>query len=239
MKPNSLTALAALTASLLVAGCTATKVVSSESELRAGERFARPERILVYDFAASSADLAPGSSLATHVAEPESPPSAEQLELGRRLGGSVAEALVEEIRALGLPGQLARASAPPNPGDLVIQGAFGSFDEGSAIKRVLLGFGSGAAQLHTFVEGHVMTETGLRRLGSREVRSGASRTPGVVLPVLVTIATANPIGILVSGTVKGAQELTGRQSLEAEGQRTAARLAKELEPRFREQGWID
>ena len=58
--------------------------------------------------------------------------------------------------------------------------SFESVDSGSAIKRVVLGFGSGASDLKTAVEGSLMTERGLRRLGSGEVDSGGGKTPGAV-----------------------------------------------------------
>jgi hypothetical protein len=210
--------------------------------MRPGEKLARPDRILVEDFGATAADVGADSAFAGQLAEPETPRSEEELEVGRRLGAELASKLAEEIRAMGLPGQLARESAPPNPGDLVIRGYFGSIDEGSALKRVVVGFGSGSAELHTFVEGYLATDTGLRRLGSGEVASGAGttgRTPGTIVPLAVTIATANPIGIAVGGAVKAGQELTGSSKIDAKAKDTAELIAKELKVRFQEEGWIE
>jgi uncharacterized protein DUF4410 len=55
-----------------------------------------------------------------------------------------------------------------------------SVDSGSAITRVVLGFGSGASELKTAVEGSLMPERGLRRLGSGAVDSGGGKTPAAV-----------------------------------------------------------
>jgi hypothetical protein len=232
----------ALAVIAVIAGCASTTVANRRSEMREGEKLARPDRILIEDFGATPADVAADSAIAARIAEPETPPTEEQLEVGRRLGAEIASKLSEEIRAMGLPGQLARESAPPNPGDLVIKGYFGSIDEGSAVKRIVIGFGSGGAELQTFVEGYLATATGLRRLGSGEVSSGAGgtgRTPGVLVPLAVTIATANPIGIAVGGAVKAGQELTGSSKIDASAERTAELIAKELKVRFQEQGWIE
>ena len=65
---------------------------------------------------------------------------------------------------MGLPAATA-AGQTPRTGDVMIVGYFESIDEGSAAKRVVLGFGSGGAELKTQVEGYLMTDQGPRELG--------------------------------------------------------------------------
>jgi len=60
-------------------------------------------------------------------------------------------------------------------------GAFEAVDMGSEAKRIVLGFGSGAADLRTAVEGYLMTQQGLRRLGSGTLESGGGKTPGIAV----------------------------------------------------------
>ena len=52
---------------------------------------------------------------------------------------------------MGLPAVQAVGQAP-QPGDIVIKGNFYGIEEGRTGKRVLLGFGSGAAELRTAVD---------------------------------------------------------------------------------------
>ncbi len=120
----------------------------------------------------------------------------------------------------------------------MIIGYFESVDEGSAAKRVVLGFGSGAAEMTTEVEGYLMTDQGLRKLGSREIDAGGGKTPGVAVPLAVTIATANPIGLIVGGALKVGGELTGKSTIEGTADRTAKKIADELRLAFERQGWI-
>jgi len=219
-------------------GCSSTQVVSRHSEM-GNERIARPDRILVYDFGSTPDDIPPDSSIANQFDEPSTPPTEKQLEEGRKLGAEVAKDLADEISAMGLPGLRAVDQPSPRPGDLVIRGYFVSVDEGSTAKRMIVGFGSGAADLKTFVEGYLMTDQGLRRLGSGEIDSGAKGgTPGLLVPLAVTIATANPIGLAVGGAVKVAGEASGSSTVEGSGKRTAKLIAKELRVKFEEQGWI-
>ncbi len=225
-----------LFALVALAGCASTKVTESESYQ--GERLARPDRIIVHDFAGTPADIPAWAAEAGRPAAPSTPQTAEEIEKGRDLGTQVAKRLVEEIRDMGLPAVHAEGQREPDVGDIVIIGYFGSIDEGSALKRIAIGFGSGGAELTTEVEGYLMTDQGLRELGSREIDSGGGKMPGVMVPLAVTIATANPIGLIVSGAMKVVGEATGSSRIEGSAKRTAKKIADELREAFEKQGWL-
>jgi hypothetical protein len=239
-----------LVALLATAGCASTQVTERD-EYRGG-KLPRPGRILVHDFAVTAADLPrwseayAGFALAAEAADDGeadadagAAPTPEQLEEGRALGTLVAKELVAHIVEMGLPAVRAAGQPYPRENDLAIVGYFGTIDEGSALKRVVIGFGSGGADLTTHVEGYRMTGGLLRKLGSAELDSGAGKLPGVFVPAIVTIATANPIGLAVGGAVKATGEVTGSSTIEGTGKRTAEKIAEELRPKFEEQGWIE
>jgi hypothetical protein len=219
-----------------LAGCASTKVTESESYQ--GEKLARPGRIIVHDFAATLSDIPAWAAAAGQHAAPSAPQTAEEIETGRELGAQVAKRLVEEIRDMGLPAVHAEGQREPDVGDIVIIGYFGSIDEGSAAKRVAIGFGSGGAELKTHVEGYLMTDQGLRELGSRDLDSGGGKTPGLMVPLAVTIATANPIGLVVGGAIKVGGEATGSSTIEGSAKRTAKEIGDELRVAFEKQGWL-
>ena len=98
---------------IAVAGCASTTV--TERQTYQGEKVARPGRIIVHDFAATPADIPAWSAAAGGYAPPSTPQTPEAVETGRRLGAQVAQELVTEIQAMGLPavraaGQPARRS---------------------------------------------------------------------------------------------------------------------------------
>jgi hypothetical protein len=231
-------AVLALSTLALLAGCASTKVVSQQKYT--GGPLPRPERILVYDFGSTVADIPPESPLAGQISAPSEPPTADELEIGRELGAEIAKKLAEEIKDMGLPGLRAADQPPPRPTDIVFKGYFVSIDEGSALKRIVIGFGSGSAELKTYVEAYQMTDQGLVRLGSGDIASGSTGGgPGVVVPVIVTIATANPIGLIVGGSVKAVGEIAGTQKIQASAERTAEKIAEVVRPQFEKQGWIE
>jgi hypothetical protein len=224
---------------LALAGCASSGVSERHSELAPGERLARPDRVLVYRFAVTPEELPASSPAAAQLPAPATAPTAEELAAARKLSESVAVHLVREIGALGIPAVRGEREQP-RLGDIAIQGYFASIDEGSAAARLVVGFGSGAAELKTVVRGYQMTESGLRPLGSATIDAGGGGgAPGMVLPLAVTILTANPLGLAIGGAAKVSQEAAGGGRIDAAGKRTAQRIAEELRARFVEQGWIE
>jgi len=222
---------------VVAVGCAKTKITKHESKIGT-EKIARPDRIYVYPFAATPADIPTWSVSAGRYAESTTPQTPEQIEMGRNLGVLVAKALVTEIQKMGLPGLRGASYTVPRINNIMIIGYFEAFEEGSTVKRLSLGFGSGATELTTAVEGYQMTPEGPRLLGSAELQSGGGKTPGLIVPIAVLAATANPIGLLVMGGMKVHGEMTGSSKLEGAAKRTAEAIADRLRIRFKEQGWI-
>ncbi len=224
-----------LLAVLVLAGCASTSV--SNRETYAGPKLPRPDRIIVYDFAATPADIQ-ATSVAAEKAAGATPQTPEEIEEGRKLGAAVAKDLVADLQGMGLPAVEAAGQPPPKVNDIVIRGSFVTVEEGSAGERVLLGFGSGASELKTVVEGYRMTAEGLRKLGGGEVASGGNKMPGMVVPLAVAAATANPIGLIVVGGMKVYGEASGSSTVEGRAKATADEIAAELKVAAEKQGWI-
>ena len=234
MKPLSRAA-SWLLALFVVAGCASTEV--TERERYQGAKLARPDRVIVHDFTADPAAVPAESAFAAEPAGAATP-TPQQAELAGKLGAQIAQELVAELRAMGLPAVHAVGEPAPQVDDIVLRGYLVSVDEGSARERVLVGFGRGAAELTTAVEGYQMTAEGLRPLGRGEVRSGGGDMPGMVAPLAVVAATANPIGLVVGGAVKLTGEATGSDTIEGAAKRTADEIAAQLQQTAEAQGWI-
>jgi Domain of unknown function (DUF4410) len=234
---NMVILISCLFALVLAAGCASTEVTGQE-QLVTGQ-LPRPANIWVYDFAATADDLPAESVLAGQPDLDTTPQTAEQIAEGRKLGDQIASELVGQIRDMGLPAVQASAGTKPQINDLVIRGYLLSIQEGSAAKRVAIGFGSGASELKTAVEGFQMTAQGLRKLGTGTVEAGGSKSPGAALGLVGLIATANPAGLIVSSGVKVYGEESGSSKVEGRAKATAKEIADALKKRFQQEGWID
>ncbi len=222
---------------LVIAGCASTKVTSRDELVT--QKLPRPAHIWVYDFAATPTDVPAESALAGQYSEHNPPQTAEQIKAGRQLGAEIEALLVEQIRGMGLPAEHAVTGTKPQINDLVIRGYLVSFNKGSAAKRILIGFGSGASDLKVAVEGFQMTAQGLRKLGSGTTDSEGGKTPGADLGALSLLATHNPAGLIISTGMKIYGQESGRSTVKGRAKQTANEIADVLKKRFQEQGWID
>lgn len=235
---RTINCIAFMAALFLLGGCASTKVSDQHSNMGAYEKLPRPNRILVYDFAATPADVPADSTLARHFTFDSTPQTTEQIAGGRELGAQIATQLVGQIRDMGMPAMRATKGTVLQMNDILIRGYLVSVTEGSAAKRVTIGFSSGASEMTTAVEGLQMTAQGVRKLGSSTVQSGGSKSPGAAVGTAAFIATANPAGLIVSSGMKLYGEASGNSKVEGRAKATAKEIADVLEKRFREQGWI-
>ena len=218
-------------------GCAKTQITETHPTY-GKEKLPHPDTIYVYPFAAIPADLPAWSAAAKQSIPPAEQQTPEHIEAGRKLGDAVARELVTQIQEMGLVALEADQQTVPRLNDILLVGYFLSVDEGSAVKRMALGFGSGAAEVKAAAEGYQVTKDGMRLLGSGKLQSGGGKMPGVALPIVVLAATANPIGLIVGGGAKVYGEMSGKSTIEGTGKRTADAIAEHLRGKFKEQGWI-
>jgi len=221
----------------MLTGCASTKVTQQTPMVSPG--LARPNHIWVYDFIADPAKIPADASISTYLSAPSTPPTAEELETGRQLGARIAQDLAADIQAMGLSAVQAGPESAPQVGDGVIRGSLVSVQGGGTVKRFVIGFGAGTSEMEAVVEGAVMTPQGLRKLGSGTLSSSGNKTPGVVAPAAVALATGNPIGLIGGGGLKIYGEASGRSTLEGRARATADAIAEQLKIRFRDRGWIN
>ena len=220
----------------MLTGCASTQVTQQTPVV--GSKLPRPNQVWVYDFIADPAKIPADSWISTKLSAPSTPPTTQELETGRQLGALMAKNVVADIQSMGLSAVQAGPSSSPQVGDLIIHGYLISVEGGSTVKRFVIGFGTGSPELDTVIEGYDMTNEGLRQLGSGTLSSSGNKTPGIIAPAAITIATGSPIGLIIVGTTRVYGEVSGRNTLEARVKPTTDAIAELLRTRFRNQGWI-
>jgi hypothetical protein len=230
------TVIVILLSGLFLAGCASTKISDRQTDFTG--QLPKPGQIIVYDFVTSPEGVSPDSALGTQKLPPANPQTPEQIALDRQLGMQIAEELAQEIRAMGLPGVSQEKARPAQVNDLLIRGYLLTVDQGSEVKRVALGFGSGASDLKTLVEGYQMTANGPRKLGQGSIDAGGGKAPGGALGVAALLVTHNPVGLAVQAGVQGYGELSGSAKIQGRAKQTAKEIADQLKIRFKEEAWI-
>jgi len=226
-----------LFALVLVTGCASTQVTNQQNFVSGP--LPRPGNILVYDFVATPAEVPADSALAGQDTTPGAPQTAGQIAAGREAGAQIAAHLVEDIRAMGMPAERALIGTTARVNDIVIRGYILSVDEGSTVKRVTIGFGSGRSELKAAVESYQMTARGLCKLGSSTVNAGGNKAPGSEVGLAALLATGNPVGLIVSGGVKVYNEASGRNKVSGRAKQIAKEIADQLKTEFQIQCWVN
>ncbi len=227
-----------LLAMIVASGCATKKI---ETERLVEEELPRPNQILVYDFAATPTEV-PADSFITREfsVDTTTTQTAEETAAGRDLGSQIAEGVAAHLREKGLPAKRVPigTTLPTGVNDIVLRGYLVSVKEGSAAKRIIIGFGAGASELKAAMEGFQVTEQGLRKLGSGTGQFKGGKGPGAATGGVGYAATGNPAGLIVSSGMRLYGEARGSSKIHARAQTAAKEIAKVLEKRARELGWI-
>jgi hypothetical protein len=225
-----------LAALLVLTGCAKTKITDRD-EIVTGQ-LPRPTTIWVYNFAATPEDLPVKTSLDKEYFANSMPQTAENIAEGRKLGDEIETELVYELNNMGMSSQRAVKGITPQLNDLVIEGYIISYLEGNEAKRFGIGLGAGASNLKVAVEGLQMTTKGLSLLGSGKTDAEGNKTPGAAVGLATMLATHNPVGLIVSSGMKLYDDKSGKSGVGGRAKQTAKEIAKQLEKRFKEEGWM-
>ena len=247
------TAITLLAFTCVTIGCSKATVTSRQIYAK-NEQLPKPDRIIVYDFAATPEEVPADDPLFGLYGRSTVPQTADEVILGRKLGAGIAGELVKEILSLGMPAERSSTGPIPGIGDLLIKGVFVSIDEGSRLQRIFIGFGSGAGELKTLVEIYQITTEGSRPLVSEEIKATGGKMPGMLFTVPAAVL-AGPAGLSVaavsapgstaavgqatatSGGTNVASEL-GPESIGGAAKKTAKEITNALTRIFARYGWI-
>jgi hypothetical protein len=223
---------------LATLGCASTEAsISSEYQ----GYLPRPTRILIFPFATSPEEVQlDWSPTAVGAWKLQGLSASEEREkVGRAVAQALAKRLVQKVQALGLPAELASGPVPAPAGPtLAISGQFVAIDEGNRAERVVIGLGAGRSDVRTSVQVAELLPEGRRLVDSFEVDAKSGRKPGAAETMGVGAAAGHVVAsaaVTAAGTV--AAEAFG-DNVEADAERTAAKIATVLQSLFQREGWV-
>lgn len=226
--------LAPALAVMLCVGCATARVENVQQNQ--AQALPRPARVVVFDFATGGADVRVGSSPSRTARRAVGLSVAEPDLLGEAVADTLASTLVEQITALGIAAERASGAEPPRLNDLVVSGQFVRVDEGSKVRRFVIGFGVGATELRTQVEIFQVTAAGWQPIKHFETVATGSRLPGAGWFVAGgAVAGSVATSAMVSSGVGVLREL--RASIDADAGRTAQEITTKLSELSTAQRW--
>jgi hypothetical protein len=196
-------------ATFLFAGCSAATVTPT---FRPGDTLARPDRVLVYDFAVVPDELTikggpDARALGGAGADAQ---TKEDIEIGHDFARALAENLLRELRHRGIDSDRADAAPPPGPNTASIRGRF--LRTRQSDRSTLVGFGLRDGKVRTHIQIFQGTGFNLRLVAEAQSTIESNLKPGLG-PTTAAI-------------------------VEADAKRTAAQVAERIEDYYKRQGWI-
>jgi hypothetical protein len=222
----------------LFAGCASTQV-TSQSEY---EGFLpKPKQVLVYNFAVSPDEVTLDSGITSDIQGlvDKAPPRTDQERaIGRQVADALANHLVTEIQALGLPASRVNGASLTGENTLEIKGQFVSIDEGNQTERVVIGLGLGRTDVKTLTQVYdyrngtnlLVNQIGINAKSGDKPGAAETMGAGAVAGHLAVSA------VVSSGVAVGSEAFSA--NVDADADRTAKKIAAQLKDLFLTEGWI-
>jgi len=202
----------------------------------ADKNLPRPGRILIHDFTVSDAAVQEYQGILRQ--QPANRNAGErQREIARLANETLMAGLAQGLRDLGFVVERAGTNTAIKEDDISIEGRIVSIDEGSPLRRLLVGFGSGASTMT--VRAQVFRPAERRMLLEFTTRADSGRMPGAAATVPATAAMPLTMGLGVSA---GSAVVSGVNANGATVSQMAISSADQsvrfLSEFFARQGWI-
>ena len=189
----------------------------------------KPQKILVYDFAANPDDVQVDKLQALRprhlIAGDET-----QEKIAAGAGKKYYLELVKALEKTGIPVEHVTIGTTPPDNAMLVQGSFTSLKQGTKAERDTIGMGSGSADVETQVDVHLKTPADTILLSQFQTDTKAAKNAGSALPM---VAGLNPAAAVTKSTITDR-----KKTLNAYASKTADATAKEIFKSMAAQGWI-
>jgi hypothetical protein len=240
-EPARIGARTALAAGVLLglANCS-TEVANTSSPQLSSISLPRPQSVVVLDFAADQAKLQLDQGVRPRLQRTAHGASAlaDEQAMLFVVRNSISDALVANIRRMGLPAERA-AEAPLLDADtVVVRGQILDVNQGNRTRRVGVGFGAGKSDVTANVAVYYERPgTPAQLLQTYDASSNSGRKPGTALGGALAVGRASAVPVVLTGTTGVASE-RNKSPVAKEGAQLGDHVAYELGEFFVRQGWV-
>lgn len=205
----------------LVAGCAS--VNTNGLRRHRGARLPAPVAIVIYDFEPTGSSIGLDTGRDTDASN-EGALSDEEFAHRREVGRVLADVLASELESKGILTSRKSGHIGVPSGSMAIGGQIITVDDGSAAKRIFIGFGSGKSRLSSAAQLYAVPDADPSVVWEYQNTAASGSKPGIL--------TTLPIGIAVQGVTVLLLVMTGGLTtmgeLSAASTGNAKRMGKEL-----------
>ncbi len=190
---------------LMLAGC-ASAAVTQQAQRQPAD-FDKPTQIVVYPFAANPADVTLNQSIIqkAYRGATGDNENAAQLQVARDTAQAICEQVVSDLTGNGYNAVCAQRGTYVAGGNiLIVDGALTDISEGNRLRRLVIGFGTGASTLNSNVSMYQRVGGNLNQVLAFSTHADSGKMPGA--------AVMAPVGVSAGGgaaAVAGANAAVG------------------------------
>jgi len=196
----------------------------------------RPSRILVYDFAVSEREITEYQGIMRQQPSIKDPAERERL-IAQEVKDALAEEVADGLRKLGFTVERVSRATTVAENELLIDGQFLTVEEGSPLRRLVIGFGSGNSTVKSRAQ--VYRGGSSRKVLEFTTHSDSGSLPGAA-PMLGAGAAVQ--GGVTAGMVVANTAVSGVKTYKSDVVRMAAasgdHVVRYLSEFFAQQSWI-
>jgi hypothetical protein len=195
-----------------------------------------PARILVYDFAMADASFMEYQGVLRQQPSEKNPAEREN-QIKRHASQAAGAELVNGLRRLGFVVAWVPRGTPVAEHEAVIDGQFLTVDQGNPLRRLFIGFGSGASKVETRVGLYMGIKR--RKLLEFTTRSDSGKLPGAgaTVPAGAVVQGGVTAGVIAGGIIGTGYEAY-RTDVVQMAKFSAEQSVRYLSEFFARQGWI-
>lgn len=228
-----------LTLALLASGCAKTQVRETAEVAYTG--LPRPDRVLIYNFAVSPADIQQNSSIFAKLGRgmENTSQTAEEIQIGHEVADALATELTVKIANMGLNPLRATSNMPISRGSVMVTGQFININEGNRLRRNMIGFGAGQSSVDAQVKVLAPGRSGLEEIIGFDAHADSGNMPGAAVtgPAGAAAGAGTAAVLATNAAMSGVKSYKSSSAQQAKDM--AEKIASELARYFAQQGWID
>ncbi len=223
------TAVAIPLLALFLTACSTTSV----EPVRKVTGLARPDIIVVHNFATSAAEIELDRGLGPRIGRGLSASSQtqEEIQVGQAVARALSTTLVKELNDAGIPAVLAGPGVRMTDRTASLKGIFTTVDEGSRTARAAIGFGMGRSKVRTRGLVYQGTLSNERLLGEFQTVAKSSMKPG-----MGPAGAAGATLAVSAGTAVVSEKFF--TAVEKDAKATAKKIAKRIKQYYQQHGWL-
>jgi Domain of unknown function (DUF4410) len=223
---------------IAMSSCAAAKVADQTQSAPAATA-SRPNQIVIYHFAVRAAEVTLNQSIVQRAYRniSDEDQTTPQQKVATDTASNLCLNVASNLTAKGYRAVCLQRGTPATENSMVVDGEFTAISEGNRLRRMVVGFGSGASRLDTSVHVCQLTDSGTQPLTDFTTHADSGKMPGAAImgPAGVAAGASTAVVVGTNAAMGGAKSVTSATGYLAD--KTATQITDVITQYYSQHGW--